>query len=121
MENNAFIYNLDTALFSNCILYGNKTDEIDLDPASQAGTFSYKFNNCLLKTSLSTTDPIYFKSAITNTDPEFIDISENNYQLKARSVAIDKGETNTIPLDLKEQDRPNPNTSIPDIGAYEFY
>lgn len=116
------IRNLDSAYFGNCILYGNLAEEIGFDSSTFGGNFSYKFENCLLKTNLNTNnDGLHFATVYNNVDPDFLDVSTNDYQLKSSSFAIDKGYSNLIIFDLDNQPRPNPNTSIPDLGAYEFY
>ncbi len=117
------VRNLDSAYFGNCILYGDLTDEVGLDTFAIAGVFNYKFDYCLLKTALNTGSSLHFNSVIANQDPMFADQSINNYQLTAGSVnAIDKGNPVIfIGTDLNNKPRPNPNTSYPDLGAYEFY
>ena len=118
---------LDSAYFGNCILYGNITDEIGLDSSTYgAGLFSYQFENCILKTSLNTAnDGLHFKNVIANIDPDFVNTTGNNYELQSASPAKDKGFTHDPILhDLNNKSRPNPSTSstsIPDLGAYEFY
>src|ERR1019366_5620509 len=114
-------YNLDSAYFGNCIIYGNIAEEIGIDSSTYGDNFSYKFENCLLKTGLNISNTHYFTHVITNVDPDFVDVTTNNYQLQSSSSAIDKGITNTINLDLNNKPRPNPSTSTPDLGAYEFY
>lgn len=114
--------NLDSAYFGNCILYGDIAEEIGLDESTFGDIFSYKFENCLLKTNLNTNnDGNHFATVFNNVDPAFVDYSTNDFQLKSTSFAIDQGYINLIIFDLDNQPRPNPNTSIPDLGAYEFY
>lgn len=120
--NTYYRINLDSAYFGNCILYGEIAEEIGLDPSTFGDVFSYKFENCLLKTNLNTNnDGNHFATVYNNVDPAFMDVSTNDYQLKASSFAIDKGYSNLIIFDLENQPRPNPSISIPDLGAYEFY
>ncbi len=123
ISGNNYVVGLDSAYFGNCILYGNIAEEIGLDSSSYGGKFAYKFENCLLKTSLNTNnDGLHFKKVYANFNPDFEDVIGNNYQLKASSFAIDKGYTTPYIKDLKNQIRPNANTtSLPDLGAYEFY
>lgn len=116
------IRNLDSAYFGNCILYGNLTDEVGLDSSTTGGNFSFKFDYCILATSLNTTSLPHYNKVLSNVDPGFVDPSSNNYQLRQGSVAIDNGNTAIyISPDLNNKPRPNPNTSTPDLGAYEFY
>lgn len=121
-ENTAYVNDLDSAYFGNCILYGSLSNEIGLDAYPNTGKFSYKFENSLLKTTLNTAnDGNHFSSTYANTDPSFSDITGNNYQLKASSYAIDKGFSSLWTTDLNNKTRPNPSTSLPDLGAFEFY
>jgi hypothetical protein len=115
------IRNLDSAYFGNCILYGNLPEEIGMDSSLYGGIFSYKFENCIVKTERNTPNSWYYKDVIKNGNPDFKEVDKNDYRLNAGSNAIDKGYFNLISLDLKKQLRPNPSTSIPDMGAYEFY
>ena len=113
--------NLDSAYFGNCIIYGNLSNEVSLDPAG-AGTFNYKLENCLVRTTLTmANDGTHYNNILVNSDPLFTDTDKENYELKASSPAIDKGYNNTINTDLNNKVRPNPSTSIPDLGAYEYY
>ena len=119
-----FVRSLDSAYFGNCIIYGSLADEVALDSSTASSTsFSYKFDHCLLKTGLATTDPFHYNTVYVNNAPDFIDVTNNNYQLSSASAyAVDKGNTAiVISRDLLNMTRPNPSTSIPDLGAYEFY
>lgn len=115
------IRDLDSAYFGNCIIYGDIADEVGLDSSTYGGIFNYKFDHCFVKTGLNTANGLHYDSVYPNTDPVFKDASINDYQLTQGSPAIDKGTTNIIiSEDLNGKPRPNPNTSIPDLGAYEF-
>lgn len=118
------IRDLDSAYFGNCIMYGNLEEEIGLDSSTFGGNFNYKFDHCLVKTALNTADGLHYNtvSPYQNLDPQFVDVSVNNYQLKATSPAIDAGDTGIfIGTDLNASNRPNSSTSLPDLGAYEYY
>ncbi|MES2593228.1 MAG: right-handed parallel beta-helix repeat-containing protein [Bacteroidota bacterium] len=118
------IRDLDSAYFGNCILYGDMEEEIGLDSSTFGGIFNYKFDHCFIKTAMNTTDGAHYNtvSPYQNVDPQFVDVSSNNYQLKATSPAIDQAGPSSIVYDLNNQFRPNASTtSIPDIGAYEYY
>jgi hypothetical protein len=116
--------NLDSAYFGNCVLDGSLADEFSFDASTSAyaGSLNYKFENSILKTSFSTTnDGVHYFNVFANASPAFKNSTENDYQLQSNSSAIDKGIDFGIPYDLNNQTRPNTNTSIPDLGAYEFY
>ncbi len=123
---------LENANFGNCIIYGNKENEIDLDMFPEHDNeFNYNFDHCLLKVNedVNTSDATHFNSVYINLSPEFIDSSENDYQLNVSSNAKDKGDINIINdvnsqypdvhiyNDLNEESR---TINIPDLGAYEF-
>ncbi len=54
-------------------------------------------------------------------DPRYADASNFNYHLTAGSAARDAALASSIGSDLDGQTRPNPDTSLPDLGADEFY
>lgn len=117
------IRDLDSAYFGNCIMYGNLEEEIGLDSSTFGGIFNYKFDHCLIKTALNTANSVHYNTVSQNADPQFVNVSLNNYQLKATSPAIDAGDTQIfIGTDLNGANRPNSSTtSLPDLGAYEYY
>ena len=116
-----FVRDLDSAYFGNCILYGDQEEEVVLDTLKVGGKFSYKFDHCILKTARNISNTAYYKNVYKNLSPDFKDIEKNDYRLKLNSGAIDKGYNNFISIDLDNKIRPNATTSIPDLGAYEFY
>ena len=115
------VRDMDSAYFRNCIMYGNIDEEIGLDSSTFGGNFNYKFDHCLVKTALNTNNGLHYSNVSENLDPQFVDVSLNNYQLKATSPAIDQGTTTSITYDLNAVFRPNPSTSLPDLGGYEYY
>lgn len=115
---------LDSAYFGNCILYGDLPEEIGMDTTTLApGVFYYKFDNCLLRTNRSVGNGYHYFDVDKNTDPGFKNTGENNYRMNSvSSYPVDKGTTAIfIGTDLDNRPRPNPDTSLPDLGAYEFY
>jgi hypothetical protein len=118
---------LTQCFFSNCIIYGNKSDgsEIEYDFANGV-TFNFKFDHCLLRITNDyfINDPDRFSNTINNQDPMFADIDERNFKLKAASPAINAGSitiTNQAPaltFDLKGNNRTIDGQ--PDLGAFEF-
>ncbi len=112
--------NLDTAYFGNCIIYGDKDEEMLLD--NQYGsTFNYKFDYCFLKTKLDISDTVYYTGCTKNSNPLFKDYSADNYELDSISPAIDYGDatiTGTIATDIKCNARIAGLS--PDLGAYEW-
>jgi hypothetical protein len=115
---------LDSCYFGNCIVYGDLAEEIGMDTVTIApGVFKYEFDHTLIRTERATPSGSHYNVAYKNADPGFRDISTNDYQLKATSSNTkDKGDPSIfVGTDLNGQPRPNPDTSIPDLGAYEFY
>ncbi len=112
-----FSANVD-ANFINCIIYGSEDEEISLDD-DEISDFSYLFQNCLLKTEFEIGNA-NFITIIKNQDPQFINVSQENYSLQLTSPAIDAGldiSTSQVNDDILGGVRPlGPN---PDIGAYE--
>jgi hypothetical protein len=120
-NNQYVIRNLDSAYFGNCILYGDQEEEIGIDSSIYGGKFSYRFDHCILKTARVVSNAVYYKNVYKNSVPEFKEKEKNDYHLLSNSPAIDKGYSNLISTDLENKPRPNPSSSIPDLGAYEFY
>jgi hypothetical protein len=125
INGNEQVRDLDV-VFDNCIFYGNKKEEIELD-SNSAGDYSILFNHCVIRTEIDTkTHPNRYVSCIVNPDngensPVFISPGEDNYELYANSSAVDKGDnstppTMTDPTDLNGETR----DSSPDIGSYEL-
>lgn len=112
---------LQNTNFTNCILYGVNENEITIDKSTSTEIFKYKFENCLLKTSLNTASS-EFINCLKNVNPEFKDESKFEFWLNSTSPAINKAKLEAaqlFPNDLKGKSRIADNT--PDIGAYEYY
>ncbi len=54
-------------------------------------------------------------------NPHYADAATWNYHLTPGSAALDAAVDAGIALDMDGQPRPNPDTSLPDLGADEFY
>ncbi len=118
INNVTHIRDLDSAYFGNCIVYGDINDEIALDSNSTSGKFNFKFENCLLRTTLGTGNLNHYKSVILNQDPMFLDIDVNFFKIKSGSAGENKGSTAIgalFPFDVDNK----PRSSPPDLGAYE--
>lgn len=115
-----YSYNLEKAEFSNCIIYGNNTDELSLDNYG-GGSFNYQFSNCLLKSKTYSTAESGFTESLFNEDPVFADVYEYNYAIESLSPARDIGNldvANFFPLDLNNNSRLADDG--PDLGALEW-
>jgi hypothetical protein len=114
------VYALTNAYFANCIVYGSNDNEIGFDKNS-LGPFLFKFDYSLLKIdpAVNTTDINFFEGIIKNSDPTFIDVTLNDYQLQAISPARNAGKLliPPIPYDIINHYR---LFDTPDMGAYEY-
>lgn len=54
-------------------------------------------------------------------DPAFVDPTNNDYHILPSSAAIDRGLPTSVDNDVDNQPRPNPSTSLPDLGADEYW
>jgi len=111
-------FNLIKADFYNCIAYGNADEELVLDDIDNGTDFNYLFDHALLKTQNNTSNTNFWLNIITNSDPNFVSTSDNDYHLESESAAINKGKAGVLPpKDLDEVIR---DASIPSLGVYEF-
>jgi hypothetical protein len=124
-----------TATTTNCIFWGNSTDQIALDTLNSAGG-TLKVNYCDIQggeNSVNVIDPSIstFNWGIENIDedPIFENSGNGNYHLKNSSpcigAAIDSiminGTMCHCPLiDIEGLPRPYPVGTMPDMGAYEY-
>ncbi|RPH31819.1 MAG: hypothetical protein EHM93_11980 [Bacteroidales bacterium] len=116
---------LEQASFNNCIVYGSRDKELEIDNTYKgeavSAAMNYNFDHCILKmpNDFNTSDPTKFVS-VSKEDPKFKDPWKLNYQLDTLSPAKDGGKVDfatLFPIDLK-------NIShlldlFPDLGAYE--
>ncbi len=120
--NNYYVFNKITysfdlnTFFGNCIVYGNKENEILLAKEGN-GSFTYSFENCLVKTNLNSG----FENSVFNKEPLFVNISENNYAIDSLSPARNIGDieiAKLFPIDLNDYSRLEDEG--PDLGALEW-
>lgn len=123
-----YTYDLNNAYFGNCIVYGNNQTEIGLDE-NPASNFNFEFDHCLLRIDFNAEEPIdisdlsEFHDIVYNENPNFVDPTEQNFELDTLSPAMDAGSsaiTNSDPIlstDVIGNFRPFGNDV--DLGAYE--
>jgi len=104
--------------FTNCIITGNKSDEITVTNSDQAN-FSVSFENCLINLRNNTTEldkenTSLFTNCIFNEKPKFKNTSLNMFQIEDESPANGKAKF-IAGKDLTGTQRVAPS----DIGAYE--
>lgn len=114
------------AQFTNCVIYGDKEEEIAIDQEG-ANVFNYVFDHSILKTQQNTTDTVFYKDVIANPGfitvdgalhhPIFNDVTEWDFSLFETSVAVDQG---NVDYGLLDDVAGNERDAMPDIGAYEY-
>ncbi|HPE76974.1 MAG TPA: hypothetical protein P5210_01400 [Draconibacterium sp.] len=116
-EYNKITYSFSlNAIFGNCIIYGNRDNEILTDKGG-AEPFTYLFKNCLVNTNLSSG----FENPVFNKDPRFVNISENNFAIDSLSPARNIGDieiAKRFPIDLDNYSRLEDEGA--DLGALEW-
>lgn len=119
VTNTLHLRSMDSCYFGNCILYGDLDEEIGMDTTNlAAGTFYYKFDYSLLKTSRGVPDGYHYNHCYRNVSPGFKDAANRDFQLISTSTnSINMGNPAIlVPFDLNGQLR----DAFPDLGAYEF-
>jgi hypothetical protein len=124
-DNNTFTNPLNSANFTNCIIYGNDNPEFILDENNN-DTFNFKFTNCLVRFNNNSgnftgdnynfDDSTLYDSVIFNVNPEFLDPFNNKLQIPDGSPADGTG---IIFGNLSSDILNTPRSASPDIGAYE--
>jgi len=125
-ENQAFIRDIEHAGFYNCLIYGDRENEVFIDAFPSQGVLNYEFENSLLKyTEDAAIDGSKLTACIINTDPLFVDIDKYDFAIDTLSPAIDKASRPKVDLfpgfldlDIKNMSRVSDNA--PDIGVYEW-
>jgi len=110
---------LTQADFLNCIIYGDKTNELGLDSLTTTGEdFNYFFGNCLIKTDVNTSALNHFNIFNRyNMDPAFT----SDFHIGLSSAAKDLGDSTTaIPLPFDLDNVLRLIDSGPDAGCYEY-
>jgi len=116
---------IEGASFNNCIIYGSRDQEFEIDNSYKgqvvSASMNYNFDHCILKVPYNfITDPAKFAS-VTNDNPKFKDPWALNFQLDTLSPAKDKGlkaYAELYPIDLKNISHLL-DAIGPDLGAYE--
>ncbi len=118
---------LDSANFYNCIIYGDKEEELKLDRSTNTGPpFRYKFHHCNLKTQVST-PATNFISPVVNDPVYFRNPGNFDFRPGSLSNAINRGDMNVITtflngnLNLDFAGLSRITDGPPDNGAFEYY
>ncbi len=126
-NNNIQLRPIELAAFQNCIIEGNKENEVILD-AHEDAEFLFGFDNCLVKSDpkLQYHELPQFNNCEFNVKTKiFADPTSYDYRLSENSPALNKGNTQIVSLfpellqnDINQNDRTV--NGKPDIGAHEF-
>lgn len=116
---------LEMAYFGNCVIYGDKDEELTFDRYTEDGIFNYRFDHSLLRTKM-TFDEVNFPGSVKNEAPWFRDPRTNQYQpdtlisglINRGSVDILNGFFTDLSIDIELNSRIT--DEAPDVGAYEF-
>ena len=123
-----YLINPIDANFQNCIIYGSRPTEISISEKEEGGGFlNLTLDHCMIKVD-STEDfnvPILnlAQNCIVNSEPEFVNIHQLNYDLDTLSPATNNGINSLMSIingtiiskDILGRDRVNS-----DIGCYEY-
>jgi hypothetical protein len=113
------VRDLTSANFYNCIIYGDKDNELVLDSITTGGElFNCMFGNCVIRTDQPVTSLHFniFTQQRINQNPDFID----GYHLSPGSAAKGIGDSShsvPVPFDLDNWNRLA--DGFPDAGCYE--
>jgi hypothetical protein len=122
INDNYQIRPIEKAFFGNCIIYGSRDSEFEIDSFPHS-ILNYEFDHCVTRIDpekLDLSDQTRFKTIYNNENPNFISINDNDYQLDTLSSAKDRGLIDyalLYNLDLLGVSRLD--DAGPDIGAYE--
>jgi hypothetical protein len=116
-----FVGEMKGATFGNCIITGNRTNEL-LVSMDKQGAANYLFDRCLIQISdtFKLAEPARYVDMIRNTNPKFKSAYKGNFELDTLSVAKDYGKilfAKPYPTDIKHENRLE--DAGPDIGAFE--
>ncbi len=104
----------------NCIVYGDKEEEILIDKFPASNDFYLTAENSILKTKYNLGN-YNFVNCKFNVDPKFRNTSMEDFKLQANSPAIDNGKTDIIwGVDFDLSGGPRIINGTVDMGAYEL-
>jgi len=119
---------LTKADFVNCIIYGNRAEELGLRSVDE-NAFNFSFSNSLIRfddrfgefsalPNYDFTDATKYEMNTISADPDFENTAKNKYRIGLNSAAQELGNTAgavKVPLDITGAERNN----TPDAGAYQ--
>ncbi|MFN8255115.1 MAG: hypothetical protein U0W24_05460 [Bacteroidales bacterium] len=126
--NNLYIIrDIEHAGFYNCIVYGDRQNEIFVDAYSGSGKLEYNFDNCLLKYTIDAgLSESRLSGCLANEEPLFKSKFAYDFRLDTLSPAINKASKAFVDqfpallqYDLLNKSRISDVN--PDAGAFEWY
>ncbi|WP_034057920.1 hypothetical protein [Lacinutrix jangbogonensis] len=128
-DNVTNVFTSTEAYFNNSIIYGNDNPEFLMDEVLDAAvTFDFKFTNCLVKFSESSsspsgdnydfTDTTHYENLMRNQEPDFSAPFANNLFIGDDSAANAKGNA-TFASQVQQDILGVSRTTSPDLGAYQ--
>ena len=116
-----FVGDLKEAIFGNCIITGNRVNEL-LVSMDKQGLSNYLFDRSLIQIAdtFKLIEPNRFVDIIRNVNPRFKSPYKGNFELDTLSIVKDFGKINYAkfyPTDFKDENRLDDEG--PDLGAYE--
>ena len=114
IDGQTYIRDLEEASFTNCIIDGGLSTEVSF-MKNDNGNFNYMFQNCLIKLDNSDVNSTNYSDIILNKNPEFVNVSNNDFNLNESSPAINSGTLTSFTNDISGNFR-----AEPDVGAYEY-
>jgi hypothetical protein len=116
-----YVGDLKEATFGNCIITGNRANELLISMDKQGGS-NYLFDRSLIQISdtFKLAEANRFIDVIRNVNPRFKNPYKGNFELDTLSIVKDYGKTSyskVYPLDIKSDSRVSDEG--PDLGAYE--
>lgn len=122
VNENIQIRPIESAFFTNCIIYGDKETEIGLDRyENTSGMFNFHFDHCMIKMKeIESVDESRFTDCTNNISPRLTDPFQSDLMPDSISPAINAGlpaAALLVPLDLFGNSRVEDDG--PDIGAIE--
>ena len=118
---NVQLRTLEKAIFGNCIIYGDKSNELGFDFYPGQTGYDFLFDHCLIRLSEENIfHPSKFNAVIFNQYPEFVSLEDRDFTLDENSPAIHSGLLDYAllhPLDFFVNSRTSDEG--PDLGAFE--
>jgi hypothetical protein len=117
------VRSIENTSFSNCIMYGNAEDELNME-FDPEGTIDITIEYSILRynTANNNFSQYFGASVFLNETPGFVNTFERNFRLNSSAFAINKGTGNTLfPFPNLGSDLCGTSRDgVPDIGCFEY-